>query len=214
MSLFVWLWAAKKLTLSLATLPFLYYLRDLCGAHHTHTVLSCTVLVYEDSPLQSCCWNLPVWGYVERTEWSDTSFPDFNIFQSPLEFSWHQCIYLRLSTLCSTVPFKHKVVPKYLKSGTVRGWHHLEKLSRDSERTTLVMHFTISKTHSHLYSWTWVLDVLPYLLLLFTLSALCDRALDLKATCPLLVSLFKNCLTSALKYTQRYLTIVLVNLLN
>lgn len=77
-----------------------------------------------------------------------------------------------------------------------------------------MMHFTISKTHSHLYSWTWEPDVLPHLLLLFTLLSLGDRALELKTTCLLVVSLFEeNCPTCALDCTQ-CLTIVLVNLLN
>lgn len=85
---------------------------------------------------------------------------------------------------------------------------------QEPERTSLMMNFTISKTHSHLCSWTWDL-VLPYLLLLFILLALSDRALGFKTTCLLVVSLFEeNCLIYALNYTQRYLSVVLVNLLN
>lgn len=188
MSLFVWLWAAKDWLSALPHCPF-------CMICVTFAVL--TVPTVSSVAQYWCMQTLPCKAATEvflcEDVWKELKKnpPVFLILASlSLLLSSHGIrVFIRG---CSQFAIWCHLNTKVSQSSwSLEQWEAdtIQRSSpREPERTALMMHSTISKTHALQLD----LDVLSYPLFLLTLLALSGRALQLKTTSRLLVSLFKG----------------------
>jgi len=150
----------QRLPLHRATQPLLYHLCDLCSSYHTHTLLHCRVLVHADSSLQNC-YGKTSWVRTCGKNWRirhrfSFSKKDFNFFPfclllSPLYVSVFVWVCPHFAMWC------HLKTPKLSQNNWSLEREEADPVQKISpwepKCTALLMHFTISKTHAHSYSW-------------------------------------------------------------